>query len=84
MRHSHHKNFNDKIRLIGLRGKENFQGAISAFELLSHMEKGNFVFHTGGWGVGEIIDVLWCEQTRYQFDYAPGQKQVSLHKPSKY
>ncbi len=78
-RYSHHKNFNDKIRLIGLRGKENFQGAISAFELLSHMEKGNFVFHTGGWGVGEIIDVsLVREQLTLEFDYVPGKKEVSF------
>jgi transcription elongation factor GreA-like protein/transcription elongation GreA/GreB family factor len=74
-----HKNFNDKIRLIGLRGKEKFQGAISNFELLSHMEKGNFVFHTGGWGVGEIVDVsLVREQLTLEFDYVPGKKELSF------
>ena len=74
-----HKYFNDKIRLIGLRGKEKFQGAISNFELLSHMEKGKFVFHTGGWGVGEIVDVsLVREQLSLEFDYVPGKKELSF------
>lgn len=78
-RYGDHKYFNDKIRLIGLRGKEKFQGAISSFELLSHMEKGKFVFHTGGWGVGEIIDVsLIREQLSLEFDYVPGKKELSF------
>jgi transcription elongation factor GreA-like protein/transcription elongation GreA/GreB family factor len=76
-RYSDHKHFNDKIRLIGLRGKEKFQGAISNYELLSHMEKGKYVFHTGGWGVGEIVDVsLVREQLTLEFDYVPGKKEL--------
>ena len=71
--------FNDKIRLIGLRSKEKFQGAISNYELLSHMVKGKFVFHTGGWGVGEIVDVsLVREQLSLEFDYVPGKKELSF------
>lgn len=31
--------FNDKIRLIGLREMKTFQGAISNYELLTHMKK---------------------------------------------
>ncbi len=78
-RYSSQKYFNDKIRLIGLRGKEKFQGAISNYELLSHMEKGKFVFHTGGWGVGEIVDVsLVREQLTLEFDYVPGKKELSF------
>ncbi len=78
-RYSDQKHFNDKIRLIGLRNKEKFQGAISNYELLSHMEKGNFVFHTGGWGVGEICDVsLVREQLVIEFDYVPGKKDISF------
>lgn len=78
-RYSDHKYYNDKIRLIGLRGKEKFQGAISNFELLSHMEKGKYVFHTGGWGVGEIVDVsLIREQLVMEFDYAPGKKEMAF------
>lgn len=73
------KNFNEKIRLIGLRAKDHFQGSISHFELLNHMEKGNYVFHTGGWGVGEIIDVsLLREQLSLEFDYVQGKKDLSF------
>jgi transcription elongation factor GreA-like protein/transcription elongation GreA/GreB family factor len=71
--------FNDKIRLIGLRGKEKFKGTISNYELLTHMEKGKYVFHTGGWGVGEIVDVSRVrEQLTLEFDYVPGKKELSF------
>lgn len=74
-----HKTFADKIRLVGLRSKEGFQGAVANFELLNHMEKGNFVFHTGGWGVGEIIDVSFIrEQLSLEFDYVAGKKDLSF------
>ena len=72
-------NFNDKIRLVGLREMEAFQGAISNYELLSHMKKGNFVFHTGGWGVGEIMDLSFVrEQLSIEFDYVGGTKDLSF------
>lgn len=72
-------NFNEKFRLVGLRSKEGFQGAISHFELLNHMEKGNFVFHSGGWGVGEILEVsLLREQIGLEFDYVQGKKELSF------
>ena len=74
-----HQHFNDRIRLIGLRGKEKFQGAISNYELLAHMQKGKYVFHTGGWGAGEIVDVsLIREQLTLEFDYVPGKKELSF------
>ncbi|MES2122836.1 MAG: GreA/GreB family elongation factor, partial [Chlamydiota bacterium] len=77
--YSEDKHFADKIRLIGLRTKGKFQGAISHFELLTHMEKGNFVFHTSGWGVGEILDVsVVREQLSLEFDYVPGRKEMSF------
>ena len=76
------KHFNEKMKLIGMRdrdGKESFQGAISNYELLSHINKGKFVFHTGGWGVGEIADFsLLREQLSVEFDYVPGKKEVSF------
>ncbi|HSW87247.1 MAG TPA: GreA/GreB family elongation factor [Rhabdochlamydiaceae bacterium] len=78
-RYGDQKHFNEKIRLIGLRGKDQFQGAISNYELLSHMEKGNYAFHSGGWGVGEIIDVsLVREQLSLEFDYVAGRKDLSF------
>ncbi|NGX48010.1 MAG: Transcription elongation factor GreA [Chlamydiae bacterium] len=74
------KIFQEKMRLIGLRGgKEDFKGAISHYLLLNHMKKGNFVFHTAGWGVGEILDVsMLREQLSMEFDYVPGRKEISF------
>jgi transcription elongation factor GreA-like protein/transcription elongation GreA/GreB family factor len=78
-RWGHLPNFNDKIRLVGLRSKESFQHAVSSFELLNHMEKGKYVFHTGGWGVGEILDVsLLREQLGVEFEYIPVKKDLSF------
>jgi len=72
-------NFQEKIRLVGLRSKENFQGSVSSFELLNHMLKGKFVYHTGGWGVGEIIDVsMLREELSLEFDYVSGKKDMSF------
>ncbi|QVL57820.1 MAG: GreA/GreB family elongation factor [Simkaniaceae bacterium] len=71
--------FNDKIRLIGLREMVSFQGAISNYELLTHMKKRNYVFHSGGWGVGEIIDISFLrEQLELEFDYVGGKKDLSF------
>lgn len=67
--------FNDKMRLIGLRGAPTFQGAISNFILLNHLQKGNFVLHTAGWGVGEIMDVSFLrEQASIEFENLHGGK----------
>lgn len=72
--------FSEKMRLIGLRGgSESFKGAISHYELLNHFKKGNFVFHTAGWGVGELLDISMIrEQIDCEFDYAPGRKDLSF------
>jgi len=71
--------FNEKIRLVGLRSKENFQGAISKYDLLNHIKKGKFVFHTAGWGTGEILDVsLLREEIILEFEYVIGQKNLSF------
>ncbi len=78
-RYGDHTYFNEKIRLVGLRSRENFQGAITNFELLNHMDKGKFVFHDGGWGVGEIIDIsLVREELVIEFDYVQGKKYMSF------
>ncbi len=74
-RYSTHPQFNDRLRLIGLRTGENFQGALSYYDLLAHMEKGNHVFHTGGWGTGEIIELsLVREQVAVEFENIAGRK----------
>ena len=79
MKYSKDPLFNEKIRLIGLRSRENFQGAISKFELLTHMKKGKFVFHKAGWGTGEILDLsLLREEMNLEFEYVVGHKSLSF------
>ena len=75
---------NEKLRLVGLRNRERFQSAIRNFELLSHMKKGNYVFHTAGWGTGEIIDVsLVREELVLEFEYVIGPQSFSFEKAFK-
>ncbi|MBS0654619.1 MAG: GreA/GreB family elongation factor [Verrucomicrobia bacterium] len=67
--------FLEKIRLVSMRSRENFQGAISNFLLLNHIKKNNFVLHTAGWGVGEIIDFsILREQISIEFENVQGHK----------
>jgi transcription elongation factor GreA-like protein/transcription elongation GreA/GreB family factor len=76
--------FLDKMRLIGLRNRERFQGCIRNYELLSHMKKGNFVFHTAGWGTGEIIEVsLVREELSLEFEYVIGPQHFTFDKAFK-
>ncbi len=71
--------FNERLRLIGLRNKENFQGALSKYDLLAHMAKNNIVFHTGGWGTGEIVDVSFVrEHLVIEFENVSGRKDLSF------
>lgn len=73
------KYFNEKIRLIGLRSGESFCGAIRNYELLTHMEVGKFVFHDGGWGTGEIVDLsLIREELFLEFEGVEGRRQLSF------
>lgn len=77
--HENSKHFNEKIRLVGLRDRQNFQGSVRNFELLNHFGVGQFVYHTGGWGVGEIMEVSFLrEQIALEFDYVPGIKDLSF------
>jgi transcription elongation factor GreA-like protein/transcription elongation GreA/GreB family factor len=74
----------EKLRLVGLRNREKFQSAIRNFELLTHMKKGNFVFHTGGWGTGEITDVsLVREEISLEFEHVIGPQHLSFEKAFK-
>jgi len=73
------KYFNLKIALVGLRDKRRFQGAITNFELLSHMSKGKFVYHNSGWGVGEIMEIsLVREQVVVEFENVAGQRHITF------
>ncbi len=65
----------NKLRLVGLKTKGPFQGAITNFILLNHIKKGHFVYHTAGWGVGEIIDASFLrEQITLEFENLEGSK----------
>ena len=76
--------FLDKIRLIGLRNRERFQGCLRNFDLLTHMKKGNFIFHTAGWGTGEILDVsVVREELTVEFEYVIGPQHLSFEKAFK-
>lgn len=78
-KHGNLPDFNEKLRLIGLRGKDNFQGALSNFELLVHAIPGNFVFHASGWGTGEIMEVSTVrEQLVIEFENVSGRKHVTF------
>ena len=75
------KYFSEKIRLIGLRTRRSFTGAISKYELLTHLNKGKFVFHKGGWGTGEILDLsLIREEMTMEFEYVVGRKYLTFEK----
>lgn len=77
--HGSDPKFNERLRLANLRHKENFQGAISKYDLLAHMAKGNIVFHTGGWGTGEIMDVSFVrEHLVIEFENVGGRKDLSF------
>ena len=72
-------NFQLKLRLVGLKDKVNFQRSIRNFVLLSHLHAGNFVFHTAGWGVGEIIEVSFLrEEIQVDLDLVQGTKTLSF------
>ena len=61
------------------RAVETFQGAVSNYDLLAHVAKGKFVFHLGGWGVGEVIEVSPVrEQMGIEFENVTGRKYLSF------
>jgi transcription elongation factor GreA-like protein/transcription elongation GreA/GreB family factor len=78
-RYENDPHFNERLKLVGLRTKENFQGALANYDLLAHMAKGRFVFHTGGWGTGEIVDISSLrEQVTIEFENVAGRKHLSF------
>lgn len=78
-RYGNQPQFNERMRMVGLRTRDNFQGALSNYDLLSHMDKGKYVFHTGGWGVGEIVDISAVrEQVGVEFEFLQGRKHFTF------
>lgn len=77
--HSSHPKYADIVRISGLRAKDNLQGVLSAVDLLAHINKGKFVFHNGGWGVGEVMELSFLrESILVEFENTPGQKSVTF------
>lgn len=77
--HGHDPKYHERLRLAGLRNKDNLQGAISKYDLVTHMAKNNIVFHTGGWGTGEIVDVSFVrEHLVIEFENVSGRKDLSF------
>ncbi|MCH9608499.1 MAG: Transcription elongation factor GreA [Chlamydiales bacterium] len=71
--------FSEKMRIVGLRTRHSFQGSITNYELLSHMQREKFVFHTGGWGVGEVIELsLLQEHAIVEFEGVVAPKDLSF------
>ncbi len=71
--------YQERMRLIGLKPLGDFQGAVSNYDLLAHMAVGKCVFHTGGWGTGEIVELsLIREQLGVEFEYVAGRKHITF------
>ena len=78
-RYGQEPELNERLRLVGLRSRDSFQGALSHYDLLAHMAQGKFVFHTGGWGTGEIIEVSHLrEQMAVEFENVAGKKHITF------
>lgn len=79
------ENHAEKMRIVGLRSRHSFKGAITNYGLLSHMNKGNFVFHTGGWGAGEVMDIsLLQEHVLLEFEGIGALKDLSFENAFKH
>jgi transcription elongation factor GreA-like protein/transcription elongation GreA/GreB family factor len=77
--HGSKPKFNEHYRLAGLRNKDNFQGGLSKYDLVAHMVKNNVVFHTGGWGTGEIMEISFIrEHLVIEFENVAGKKDLSF------
>lgn len=71
--------FQERLRIIGFRSKNQFQGVLSRYDLLAHMAKNHMVFHTGGWGTGEMMDVSFVrEHLAIEFENIAGRKDFSF------
>lgn len=78
-RYSESPEFNEYLRLVGMKTKENFQGALSNYEILVHLKPGKCVYHAGGWGTGEVVDASSIrEQATIEFEHLSGKKTVTF------
>lgn len=78
-RYGEQKELLERLRIVGLRNKEQYQGALSYLDLLMHGQKGAFVYHTGGWGVGEVMEhASLRQQLAIEFENVTGVKHVDF------
>lgn len=78
-RHGSDPDFQKRLRIVGLRTRENFQNSLSAYELLAHLGQGKFVHHPGGWGAGEVMEVSSIrEEVVIEFENLMGRKTLSF------
>ncbi|WP_108896801.1 GreA/GreB family elongation factor [Chlamydia serpentis] len=78
-KYSGEENFNEALRVVGLRDGRDFQFSLSRFDFLMHLHKGNFVFHQGGWGVGEVMGVSFLQQkVLIEFEGIMSAKDISF------
>ncbi len=71
--------FDERLRLVGLRNREHFQGSLRNYDLLAHMKVGNYVYHSGGWGTGEIVEVSPVrEQLAVEFESVSGRRHLTF------
>ena len=75
----YHPENNIFLKLVGLRGENSFQGAISNYMLLEHLQVGNFVYHKAGWGTSEIMEVsLVREDIIVESEFMDGLQRISF------
>jgi transcription elongation factor GreA-like protein/transcription elongation GreA/GreB family factor len=78
-RYGNQSEFNERLRLVGLRTRDNFQGALSRYDLLSHIQVGKFLYHLSGWGTGEIMEISPIrEQITVEFENVSGRKHITF------
>ncbi len=71
--------FQEKLKLVGLKGPLSFQGSLRNFEMLNHLKRGNFYFHKAGWGCCEVIDFSFIrEEISLECDLVVGLKHLSF------
>lgn len=71
--------FPELLKITGLRDGDTFKGCIRNFELLVHLQKGNFCFHAGSWGVGEVMDISFLRrEVSIEFENVSDTKEVSF------
>ncbi len=69
----------EKLKFVGLIDGKKFQYAVRNFDILNHMKEGNFFIHTGGWGIGEVMEIsMLRQQITLEFDFVAGYKELSF------